>query len=375
MDSNAMQTMCKVLAAGAFSPFKTEDVFKQLRTEGKKRIDAFVFELMFKHRLKTIVSDIEGLTLSFGWHIGYNKDGDPAYWFRLMDDEGDWNRCDDEMTRRLRSCRVGANRIQTNIFRVRYVHEEKELSASEYANVTWGDWEGLGVVLERLPLRGTSRAPKPMQNQDPASAELALKWLGKPILRHELPALSLQRRFMNCYLGSLLGRDGTDLDMMALTPEGQLRYVEFKRKYPATGKQKFFGLDKWPHRNTIDILATIGVSSLHIILVGPKWNKGISPIEWLNNSSLNQYWTWLAINLDGDAFDRIASLHTSGPDSGQRAASRDQEAIKWDRIQLLHEGITLGEAGGKRMVEFLISGKLGNQPLISFEELLKRQAK
>jgi hypothetical protein len=350
-----------------------EHVIEQLGAEGKRRIDAFVFEILFKFRLKTVAKDVNGLTVSFGWHLGYNKYRDPVFWFRLMDHDQDWNACDDAMLARIAAFQVGPYKRETFAFRVRHETVRNEFVASRRVGPAWGNWESLESVIATLPRRNDARAVRAMKNVDPASASAAFEWLRKPRLRAELASLSIQRRFMNCILGPGLGKDGTDLDAVVLTPSGEVRCLEFKRKYPAMGANKYFGLDDRPHVATIATMGQMDISTVHIILVGPIWDKRGSPIEWLNDTRLDPYWTWLAANLDDDSFEP-ALLNTAGSDSGHRAGERTQSSIKWEKIRLLNEGLTLGEAGRTRLVELLVDGKVQDAVEVDYVSLFGRRA-
>jgi hypothetical protein len=373
MQENRMLSICEKLQAGQLSHYNTEHVIEQLAAEGKRRIDAFVFEMMFKFRLKTIANNVLGLTVSFGWHLGYNKYRNPLFWFRVMDHDDDWNACDDAMLARLVAFRAEPYKRETVVFRVRYEPVHNEFIASRYTGSAWKDWEKLETVIARLPLRKGARPVRPMDNIDPASASTAFDWLRKSDLHQELVGLSIQRRFMNCVLGPGLGMDGTDLDAVVLTPSGDVRCVEFKRKYPAMGANKSFGLDKRPHVATVETMGQMNINTLHIILVGPKWDKVESPVTWLNDSRLDPYWTWLAADLNGDAFER-ASLRTVGSDSGHRVGERTQSSIKWEKIRLLNEGLSLSEAGRAQLVELLLHGTMHNAPSMDYVSLFNRRA-
>lgn len=370
---NPMQKICAELATGLLDPSTEGGLRQQLSVEGRKRIDAFVFELAFKLRLTRICAGTPDIVLSFGWHIGYNRYGDPAYWFRLIDVSENWNACDDALAARLAELRVGRMRRPVSVIRVIRQPGKHALLGALRAGASWEAWAPIEVLIDRLPLKGKSRDPKPMTGVAPDAVAPALgRILRTRAFRDELPGLSAQRILMNCVLGPMLGRDGTDLDVMILTPEGKLRYLEFKRKFPAVGS-RCFGIDVWPHYNTMLTMADMDVSCLHVILVSPIWLKGVSSVAWLDDSRLDTHWTWVVANLDGEAY-ADAQLHTSGDDSGHRKANRDQKSIKWERTRLLHEGLKLDGPAAGRLTEFLISGKLWHMSPASYEVLKARQA-
>lgn len=349
------------------------DVFRQLSAEGTRRIDAFVFELIFRRRLNKIVGNTSGLTVSFGWHLGYNKYGLPAYWFRLLDEDGDWNTCDDAMLAKLAAFRIGRYDDPVNVIRVKYDEPSGTLVASSRAGMQWVSWKPLTAVLDRLPSRGEPVAPKPMDNTSPQRAIAAFAWLTKEEFRHELRALSIQRRFMNCLLRPYLGRDGTDLDAVVLTEDGQLCTIEFKRKYPSVRRQ-VFGLDEFPHVRTVRTMDRLGIRNLHIMLVSPVWNKNESPVAWLSEKTHYPNWTWLAACLKGEDFpEDVHCLHTSGEDSGQRKGERDQASIKWEKIYLLNEGIRLSRKASADLVKLMTHGIISDAVRISYNDLFSRK--
>lgn len=150
-----------------------------------------------------------------------------------------------------------------------------------------------------------------------------------------------------------------------------MQQSQFKRKYPAPGKN-CFGLDKYPHFQSIRTLEALDISFLHVILVAPIWKKKESAVAWLEDTSLEGRWTWLALNLDGEAFGN-EELHTSRGDSGQRSFERDQVSIKWERVRLLHEGLKLGDSGERKIVDFVLHGELRDAPTMNYADLVARQ--
>ena len=374
MTQDSMSAICRGLETGQLSSDSVRDVIEQLAVEGQRRIDAFVFELMFKQQLQQIARDRTGLSMAFGWHIGYNKCGEPQYWFRLMDRADDWSQCDQQMREKLERLKVGLHQDAATLIRARFDSASNRFLGSISRHDGWEEWACLATLLKKLPGKGSGREPRAMSNAAPSNMLAAFDRLQMPRLRHELTGLSIQRRFMNCLLGPHLGRDGTDLDAVAMGPDGRLRCIEFKRKYPARGKEKFFGLDVWPHVNTIETLASVGIESLHVILVGPIWEKRQSPVEWLNDRSLDPHWTWLAANLDEQAFE-TAVLHTSGTDSGHRPQERDQRSISWQRIRVLNAGLTFEPSGREALLGYLEGSPAASGQGISYQDLYDRRVR
>ncbi|SDY19166.1 hypothetical protein SAMN05518669_11021 [Variovorax sp. YR634] len=367
-----METICERLADGSLRHSEIRHIFEQLAVEGRRRIDAFVFELLFRNRMRAIAQEHAGLTLSFGWHIGYDGAGNSAYWFRLIDEEDGWNACDEALLSHL-AIQVQRSGIAIHVFRVMFRPDTNGFVSSERVSGAWRPERELAEALADLTPPGTWRPPRSMDHMDTAMAYTAFDWMSKyPLLLSWLPALSIQRRLMNCILSPALGRDPTDIDMMVLSPAGQLRCVEFKRKYPASGSQSF-GLDLHPHVNTVRMMDSMGIAPLHILLVAPRWQKNESPLHWLDDRALNTSWTWLAASLGGEDAFLGPPLKTHGWDSGQRNASRQQFSISWSKIRRLHEGLKLGDEGGRRMVEFLTAGDLPAAPPATFHYLSARR--
>lgn len=95
LKGETIKDLCTAFSEGTLRYQEPADVLHQLSAEGTKRLESFAFELILRLRLNRMTAASPDLTVSFGWHIGYNQSGEPAYWFRLMDDNDDWNTCDD----------------------------------------------------------------------------------------------------------------------------------------------------------------------------------------------------------------------------------------------------------------------------------------
>jgi len=367
-----MKAVCSRLADGSLRHSEIGHIFEQLAVEGRRRVDAFVFELLFRNRMRIVVQQHAGLTLSFGWHIGYDEAGNCAYWFRLADEQDEWNACDEALLVRLLMQAQRSN-FATHVFRVAFRPDVNGFVSSEHVSGAWRPEQELARALADLRAPRRWRSPRSMDNTDIEMAYAAFEWTGKyRQFLSWLPALSIQRRLMNCVLSPALGRDPTDIDMIALSPAGQLRCVEFKRKYPAAGS-KSFGLDLHPHVNTVHAMSSMSIDPLHILLVAPRWRKEESPLSWLDDRTLDTNWTWLAANLGGEDAFSGSPLETHGWDSGQRNAIRQQSSISWSRIRRLQEGLKLDDEGCRKMVEFLTAGDLPAVPPATFQYLSARR--
>lgn len=61
MSTNPMKQVCEALNDGSMSHDDESHIFRQLAVEGRKRIDAFVFEALFRQHLQSIakMSDVD----------------------------------------------------------------------------------------------------------------------------------------------------------------------------------------------------------------------------------------------------------------------------------------------------------------------------
>lgn len=359
-----MQDICASFDEGKLSHDKEGDVLVQLSAESGKRIIAFVFEQLFREHLVAIAKNSPELTFSFGWHIGYNKFGDPAFWFRLEDDENLWNACDAEIATRLEKWRCGRfQNTPTRCFKVRRSHVL--LVAQEWSKKGWGSELPLKELLPGLQHVSAGDA-KPMDSVDPEVAKTAIRLLKGQRLSSQLSALSVQRRFMNCMLRRYLGREGTDLDAMVLANSGELNYIEFKRKYPAQ-RSKAFGIDRYPHVQTMLTMRSLDVGMQHLILVPPNWDKTKQPLDWAN-TKFAAGWVWLIANINEEAFVD-GDLSTKGADSGQRHIPRSQAKIDWHSIRILHEDLALGSAGREKLATVICAPSIAHLPPVNYAAL------
>jgi len=319
----------------------------QLLAEGRKRLDAFVFEHGFEKRLREI-ANANDVSLAIGWHIGYGR-GERTYWIRLVEAGNGWTLADDQLMTRL-SARRNAGSVV--IIRAVFDEDSNAFLAQRYLSEGWEEsrearslfsevtGRTAGPVREMSATRGTDVGP-------------ALAYLFRFLSAEERKALSVRRRFVNGLLSPHLGRDPADLDALALSREGRLTCIEMKRKYPATRVNKFFGVDEKPHIHTMRMLASMDIRMLHIILVAPRWNDSESPVGWLSDRSLHNEWTWLAAWLSEDVFVNGVNMATRGDKSGQRAFNRIQRAIDWKHVRVLNQGVRLAQKGRRDLASLL----------------------
>jgi len=156
------------------------------------------------------------------------------------------------------------------------------------------------------------------------------------------------------------------MDAFVLTKNGSLNYIEFKRKYPSASGD--FGIDEG-HIKIMRSLEAVGIGYLHLILVGPYWNKNSFPLDWLEDRSLDHRWAWVAGRLDSEAFANAKTLQTYGGDSGQRAMTRRQPVIPWNRLKLLSHGLKLDKPANKLLAHFVENGTTEEFGKVDFKKL------
>lgn len=351
--------------SGEWQHESKEDFRSQLRSEGRKRVDSFVFEHGFERRLREIAIS-SGLVLALGWYICHDAQG-AQYWIRFVEDSAPWCPADEALCERISShlSGVGATLISTS-----FDAEANDYTARVLADGAWVGFEPLSSLLSRLSGQ-KPRGVREMLRADYDDMEPALAYFDRHMTREEMRSLSLKRRLVNGVISARLGRDPRDLDALVLSPGGQLTCIELKRKYPAQGKNKYFGIDERPHVETMHALARIDVRTLHILLVAPRWTDTESPVRWLDDMDLRKKWVWLAAWLSSDAFVRGVSLSTSGQESGQRAFTRIQSAIDWSFIYELNEGLRITDEG-KTALASLLRWREPQLPVASYESLKRR---
>jgi hypothetical protein len=355
--SNLLKTVCNLLEDGTLSHSSLDDILnKQLSAEGVKRADSFVFELLFKRRLKALEKDTTDLVISFNWIVGFDNKDTPCYWFKLQDDDADWNCADEMLVKHLLNTANHTNKVH----KAKYCHPSNIFLISELTLNGWTNWQSAQNCLSMLP---NKKAKTTIRNTNKTNSQtdknhynIAVDWLTKKTkqenyFKEEIIKISLQRRFINCLLSPILGGDPADLDAITLSNNTNIKYLEIKRKYPAY-KFKHFGIDETPHIKIMNYLAKHQVGMSHIILVPPCWEKESSPIRTLNNGLFKKHWTWLGANLDNNAITNL-KMHTYGSNSGQRDMDRDQYAIDWKVIFNLNNGLPLDKQAEQRIACFL----------------------
>jgi hypothetical protein len=308
-------------------PKRRQHTLTQLRAEGHKRIESFLFEQIFSRH----VINCCGVTnVSLGWSFQRNVENVPTYWFKLNLPESEWNVCDERVAQFL----LG---LGCEVVIVEYSYEERRFYGNQYLNGSHGNLRPLDVVLSELTarrIRGDIREARVNASfQQKAIDAIALNFSDT-----ELYHLSLSRLLIGCYLAPWFSKQPMDLDVCCLV-NGHLRMIEFKRKYPA--RSGLFGIDTDPHGYLVDWLEQVGESLLHVILVDPLWNHTISPTHLLENHSVTAseaMWigAWLTSRSFTDSY-----FETHGADSGMFHGDRTQRQIRSNAFHLIERGLQL----------------------------------
>lgn len=296
----------------------------QLKAEGHKRVEAFLFEKIF-HQIITACPGIDGFTS--GWLFQENKRTDSFDWFRLVTPTGPWNSLDDSIVEFLMG-------VKCSVIRVDYDHSEKEFKAIQMGNDNTGRLED--ILFRLLNKRGPEKAPKNYSQIDHKQQTLALDFIGELFADSDLESLSLSRILINCYLFPWYGRQPMDTDA-AVATEKDWSFVEFKRKYPAVDGS--FGIDMEPHGILADWLEEHERSLLHVILVDPLWNKNESPVHLLTPDSVTaQHAVWLGVELKKGSYGS-GQYTTTGADSGMSGGTRTQRKLSGNALKMLGTGM------------------------------------
>ncbi len=243
-----MTEACKGFQTQEISHDSLDDIInKQFSAEGIKRVESFLFESFLRTRLQNCDS-VKGLKLSFGWMIGFNKYGEISYWFRLQENENDWNEVDQTLVNTITDESFKTCTPIPSIHRISYLSSSNSYHAQTFKDKNWSYSSPLQKTLSGLLLKRRSGSIRNTEedhfNND--RFKKASTWMKKDFFGKHIKNISIQRRLVNCFLVPALGSQIVDLDAVILTPNGKVSCLEFKRKYPAI-RMKVFGLDSHPH--------------------------------------------------------------------------------------------------------------------------------
>jgi hypothetical protein len=317
---------CRRFKAGQLNLDSEDDVRLLLRGEGLKRLESFIFELLMQRALAKYCSD---LPTAYGWYVLPLDENEAGLWIRLQT-ENVPGPCDEALLALLkrRSC---------SILKVRLSDGKAGFRACWNVEQGWGEERDLAALLQqRFGSLGNISQPIPASTE---RADAVLGELFKRMTPPERRSLALSRILINCFIVPYIKSQPMDLDGVVLNDHQVLKFIEFKRKYPARGMT--FGLDTHPHAALIEWLHVTGHTLSNIIFVDPCRNKEMSPLHLLDGPA-RQHARWVGAHLDPSCFER-SSLHTTGTDSGMYAYDRQQRAVRVERYVDLGTGFRPGK--------------------------------
>jgi len=302
-----------------FDPASHEDAIAVLRGEGLKRLESFIFELLFQRGLQHFCSQI---SVAYGWYVVSATEEAAPLWIKLENEP--LRPVDEQLIAFL-------DRVDCSILRVRYSEDIRDFLGTWRKDKNWLHEEQLAQLLTEnfgaaRPVSGPKSAPI-------QQAQAALDQLLGRLTNEERRALVLSRMLINCYIVPFLKTQPMDLDAVVLNEAGTLHFLEFKRKYPTASYE--FGLDDLPHVALAEWLLKRGKTLSNIVLCDPLWNKNISPLHLLPTSATRPYAYWLGIHLTPEIIATSSRLKTQGKDSGMYSGDRFQIGISVDKYVVL----------------------------------------
>lgn len=338
-----MQWICDHFSQGTLSHESFEDIKKQILQEGDKRVEAFVFEGLFKEQVLKSVKDEFHQRITFDWYMATNRWDHTKSFFKLILSESDWNDCDD----------VFAGKILNADYRASVYLVT--LENNEFVCINRRDGKKIRLV-DILPIK-QCRATELNREQDRRRIRSFDRMTTSKRLKIDWRALSIHRRLINCYLEPGFKRAVSDLDMLVLNDRNEVKYIEFKRKYPSRGKE-YFGLDEFPHVKNIQWLYKIGVSTGHILLVNPSWNPTCIMVDDAT-SALDSRWIWLCCDIDPTQPLSSEKMVAHGDKSGKNRSTkkRFQYKISWAGMSVLSRSLSLNTTSRSNLFDYILYGK------------------
>lgn len=345
----------------SLNPRDPVHVLLMLRAEGHKRVESFLFE---RHFISLLRNGSRQTQVSLGWMYQTNEQDDPYYWFRHLTRENLWNAsCDNRVTETVWAA-------DGEVVAVTYDDQEHRFKAkilergvlpregSRGSDIDLPLEEALSTLLGK---EKPAAKPRNYRHIRKSAQKKALELIKRQFSNDEVLGLALSRLLINCYLFPWFGQQPVDIDACIATNSG-LRFVEFKRKYPA--KDGGFGIDDAPHGAFVDWLSEREMALLHVILVDPLWDKNASPTHLFDRQyKTSQHAVWLGVELDGSAFYPDEAYQTRGGDSGMTGGRRTQRKIISEAMVRLGTGLNPeklhaflcgpSEFEGESQIEFL----------------------
>lgn len=123
----------------------------------------------------------------------------------------------------------------------------------------------------------------------------------------------LHRLFKNCVISPFFTALW-DVDNIVSFADGRLMQFEVKHKYPFYRNNRLcFGLN-FGQLNVMKDLANMGINTLHMVMVKPKWNDELSPGYLLQDPSLRNKVLLIAYRIDSKQLDELGKRNCETSD-------------------------------------------------------------
>ncbi|NVK37483.1 MAG: hypothetical protein HWE18_06135 [Gammaproteobacteria bacterium] len=346
-----MNNICEMFSRGRLHHSAPSDIRTQLDSEADRRLEALVYEELFKAHLGK--SLLNGDSHCSDWVICSAPSGNKVFYKAIRKkDLGNLNRASREFI----------NAVDEQAY---FVYEENN-NIYAYDTIT-----GVTTDIKNTMPNPSAYVDLSKHLNSSKNRERCIRFLLDKNLEVDAYLLSLNRRLMNCYLEFGYQRKISDLDVIAFV-NNKLSYIEFKRKGPAPF-EKFFGLDTFPHQHNANWLKRKGISSKNIILVPPfnEWKFDKKKVPFNNFHHPNK-WQWLGCDLEPilNSKDFMSAKGEKGS-MNKGSTSRKQVKIPWDSVQLINKGLELSKNDGLGWLNLrdFLSENLRDSPNIDFYKL------
>lgn len=310
---------CNAFLSGDLDPNTPEGLQSLLCGEGEKRVEAFVFELLFDRILTHL-----GIKTGSRWMRGVLPERSGYLWI-VTEGEHGLNGCDNAFIKFL---------LKRNQ-KILSVEWRKNITpfARFRLNEEWAEYKPLEKALTQIygapsPHREIDNVVTP-ENLNRVSSELASRMeYGEGI------ALAQQRVLINNFVRRWSRSQPIDIDAVILNQSGLVKIVEFKRKYPS--RNMLLSLDT-SHVDSAEWFSDNGLCLTYVVLIDPRRDKGNSALELIKSSNRSRA-VWGAVDVRDDIFSE--KLKTFGKDSGMGSKSRVQKGINIREFSMIGGGFT-----------------------------------
>ena len=297
---------CHAFLTGDLDPNTSEGLQILLCGEGEKRVEAFVFELLFDRVLIHL-----GFKTASRWMRGFLPRRSGYLWI-VTESEHGLNECDDAFIKFL-------SERKQKIILVRWSNNITPFARLRIGG-EWGECEQLEKALARI--YGCPSPHEEIENVvTPETLGRVLSELKSRMEYGEAIGLAQQRVLINNFIKRWSGRQPIDIDAVILNKSGLIKVVEFKRKYPS--RDMLLSLDT-SHVESAQWFSDNGLCLTYVVLIDPRRKKNESALELIKSSNRKRA-IWGAVDIKYKLFS--GQLKTAGKDSGMRGAGRVQWGI------------------------------------------------